>query len=63
LQTLHTVGRAYALFYVVVVLLGSYYLINLILAVVYMSYEEQNAEVEDEELVRNAVYWYSPVVS
>nr|CAB3265895.1 sodium channel protein type 4 subunit alpha B-like [Phallusia mammillata] len=48
--TLHTIGKTYAIFYVVVVLLGSYYLVNLILAVVYMSYEEQHAAVEVEEM-------------
>nr|XP_026692353.1 sodium channel protein type 4 subunit alpha B-like isoform X2 [Ciona intestinalis] len=48
--TLHTIGKTYAIFYIVVVLLGSYYLVNLILAVVYMAYEEQQAVVEEEEL-------------
>uniref|UniRef100_H2ZPU4 Sodium channel protein n=1 Tax=Ciona savignyi TaxID=51511 RepID=H2ZPU4_CIOSA len=41
--TLHTIGKTYAIFYILVVLLGSYYLVNLILAVVYMAYEEQQA--------------------
>uniref|UniRef100_H2ZPU7 Sodium channel protein n=1 Tax=Ciona savignyi TaxID=51511 RepID=H2ZPU7_CIOSA len=49
--TLHTIGKTYAIFYILVVLLGSYYLVNLILAVVYMAYEEQQAVVEEEELV------------
>lgn len=31
--------------------LGSYYLINLILAVVYMAYEEQQAVSDEEEIV------------
>uniref|UniRef100_H2ZPU3 Sodium channel protein n=1 Tax=Ciona savignyi TaxID=51511 RepID=H2ZPU3_CIOSA len=48
--TLHTIGKTYAIFYILVVLLGSYYLVNLILAVVYMAYEEQQAVVEEEEL-------------
>ncbi|XP_076808311.1 sodium channel protein type 3 subunit alpha-like isoform X3 [Clavelina lepadiformis] len=48
--TLHTIGPTYAIFYMLVVLLGSYYLINLILAVVYMAYEEQQAVVDEEEL-------------
>uniref|UniRef100_H2ZPU5 Sodium channel protein n=1 Tax=Ciona savignyi TaxID=51511 RepID=H2ZPU5_CIOSA len=51
--TLHTIGKTYAIFYILVVLLGSYYLVNLILAVVYMAYEEQQAVVEEEELVSN----------
>lgn len=37
--TLHTSGKAYVGFYILVVFLGSYYLINLILAVVYMAYK------------------------
>lgn len=46
--TLHTSGEGYVSFYVIVVFLGSYYLINLILAVVYMAYEEEVAAVEEE---------------
>ena len=46
--TLHTSGKNMLVFYAVVVFLGSYYLINLILAVVYMAYEEEVAAVEEE---------------
>ena len=46
--TLHTSGKGYVLFYIFLVFLGSYYLINLILAVVYMAYEEEVAAVEEE---------------
>ena len=46
--TLHTSGEGYVSFYVIIVFLGSYYLINLILAVVYMAYEEEVAAVEEE---------------
>ncbi|XP_053926631.1 sodium channel protein type 2 subunit alpha [Cuculus canorus] len=41
-QTLRAVGKAYTIFFVLVIFLGSFYLINLILAVVAMAYEEQN---------------------
>ena len=40
--------KGYVLFYIFLVFLGSYYLINLILAVVYMAYEEEVAAVEEE---------------
>ncbi|XP_027767309.1 sodium channel protein type 2 subunit alpha-like [Empidonax traillii] len=40
--TLRAAGTAYMVFFVVVIFLGSFYLINLILAVVAMAYEEQN---------------------
>merc|ERR1711879_688207 len=40
MYTLYTSGKIMVLFYIIVVFLGSYYLINLILAVVYMAYEE-----------------------
>uniref|UniRef100_A0A3Q3QHN2 Sodium channel protein n=1 Tax=Monopterus albus TaxID=43700 RepID=A0A3Q3QHN2_MONAL len=39
---LRSAGKTYMLFFVVVIFLGSFYLINLILAVVAMAYEEQN---------------------
>ncbi|XP_054976265.1 sodium channel protein type 9 subunit alpha [Sorex araneus] len=41
-QTLRAAGKTYMIFFVVVIFLGSFYLINLILAVVAMAYEEQN---------------------
>ena len=50
-QTIHTSGPAYSIFYVVIVLLGSYYLVNLILAVVYEAYEEQLVKVEQDKSV------------
>ncbi|XP_031416632.2 LOW QUALITY PROTEIN: sodium channel protein type 4 subunit alpha A-like [Clupea harengus] len=40
--TLRAAGKTYMLFFVVVIFLGSFYLINLILAVVAMAYDEQN---------------------
>ncbi|XP_030053995.1 sodium channel protein type 5 subunit alpha isoform X2 [Microcaecilia unicolor] len=54
-QTLRTAGKTYMLFFVVVIFLGSFYLVNLILAVVAMAYEEQNqativeAETKEKE--------------
>ncbi|KAL0984438.1 hypothetical protein UPYG_G00141510 [Umbra pygmaea] len=40
--TLRAAGKTYMIFFVLVIFLGSFYLINLILAVVAMAYEEQN---------------------
>lgn len=42
MQTLRAAGKTYMIFFVVVIFLGSFYLINLILAVVAMAYAEQN---------------------
>ncbi|PKU49448.1 sodium channel protein type 2 subunit alpha-like isoform x1 [Limosa lapponica baueri] len=41
-KTLRAAGKTYMIFFVLVIFLGSFYLINLILAVVAMAYEEQN---------------------
>uniref|UniRef100_A0A8C4I0H9 Sodium channel protein n=1 Tax=Dicentrarchus labrax TaxID=13489 RepID=A0A8C4I0H9_DICLA len=41
-QTLRVSGKPYMIFFVLVIFLGSFYLINLILAVVAMAYEEQS---------------------
>ncbi|XP_070583159.1 sodium channel protein type 5 subunit alpha-like [Erythrolamprus reginae] len=41
-QTLRASGKIYMLFFVLVIFLGSFYLVNLILAVVTMAYEEQS---------------------
>ncbi|XP_054846869.1 sodium channel protein type 5 subunit alpha isoform X1 [Eublepharis macularius] len=52
-QTLRSAGKIYMLFFMLVIFLGSFYLVNLILAVVAMAYEEQNqatiAETEAKE--------------
>ncbi|KAM9572880.1 sodium channel protein type 5 subunit alpha-like [Guaruba guarouba] len=52
-QTLRAAGKVYILFFMLVIFLGSFYLVNLILAVVTMAYEEQNkatiAETEAKE--------------
>uniref|UniRef100_A0A8C7U723 Sodium channel protein n=1 Tax=Oncorhynchus mykiss TaxID=8022 RepID=A0A8C7U723_ONCMY len=51
--TLRSAGKTYMIFFVVVIFLGSFYLINLILAVVAMAYAEQNeatmAEAKEKE--------------
>ncbi|KAM7387671.1 hypothetical protein PAMA_010015 [Pampus argenteus] len=51
--TLRAAGKTYMIFFVVVIFLGSFYLINLILAVVAMAYAEQNeatiAEAKQKE--------------
>ncbi|XP_042527089.1 sodium channel protein type 10 subunit alpha [Dipodomys spectabilis] len=41
-QTLRASGKMYMIFFMLVIFLGSFYLVNLILAVVTMAYEEQN---------------------
>nr|XP_025039134.1 sodium channel protein type 5 subunit alpha-like isoform X2 [Pelodiscus sinensis] len=52
-QTLRASGKIYILFFMLVIFVGSFYLVNLILAVVTMAYEEQNkatiAETEAKE--------------
>ncbi|KAJ8253295.1 hypothetical protein GJAV_G00211290 [Gymnothorax javanicus] len=49
--TLRASGKSYMIFFVLVIFLGSFYLVNLILAVVAMAYDEQNqATMEEAEL-------------
>ncbi|NXT62069.1 SCN5A protein, partial [Chaetops frenatus] len=52
-QTLRASGKVYVIFFMMVIFLGSFYLVNLILAVVTMAYEDQNkatiAETEAKE--------------
>uniref|UniRef100_A0A8C4VW04 Sodium channel protein n=1 Tax=Gopherus evgoodei TaxID=1825980 RepID=A0A8C4VW04_9SAUR len=50
--TLRAAGKTYMIFFVVVIFLGSFYLINLILAVVAMAYAEQNDATMLEEQQR-----------
>ncbi|KAG7267232.1 LOW QUALITY PROTEIN: hypothetical protein CRUP_010661 [Coryphaenoides rupestris] len=50
LLTLRTSGKPYMIFFVLVIFLGSFYLVNLILAVVAMAYDEQNqATIEESQ--------------
>uniref|UniRef100_A0A672M0F5 Sodium channel protein type 2 subunit alpha-like n=1 Tax=Sinocyclocheilus grahami TaxID=75366 RepID=A0A672M0F5_SINGR len=51
-HTLRSAGKAYMVFFVLVIFLGSFYLVNLILAVVAMAYEEQNQATIAEALLK-----------
>ncbi|KAM9321608.1 sodium channel protein type 8 subunit alpha [Gastrophryne carolinensis] len=52
--TLRASGKTYMIFFVLVIFVGSFYLVNLILAVVAMAYEEQNqATLEEAEQKEN----------
>ena len=52
-QVIRTNGPWHMLFFILVIFLGSFYLVNLILAIVAMSYDEQQKQdaldAEDEE--------------
>uniref|UniRef100_A0A8D0G386 Sodium channel protein n=1 Tax=Sphenodon punctatus TaxID=8508 RepID=A0A8D0G386_SPHPU len=54
--TLRAAGKTYMLFFVLVIFLGSFYLINLILAVVAMAYEEQNQATVEEAAQKEAEF-------
>ncbi|XP_036593864.1 sodium channel protein type 11 subunit alpha [Trichosurus vulpecula] len=55
-QTLRAAGPLAVVFFVVVIFLGSFYLINLTLAVVTMSYEEQNKNVAAETEAKEKMF-------
>lgn len=55
-QTLRAAGKTYMIFFVVVIFLGSFYLINLILAVVAMAYAEQNEATRAEAKQKEEEY-------
>ena len=55
-QTLRAAGKTYMIFFVLVIFLGSFYLINLILAVVAMAYEEQNQATMEEAEQKEAEF-------
>uniref|UniRef100_G1P525 Sodium channel protein n=1 Tax=Myotis lucifugus TaxID=59463 RepID=G1P525_MYOLU len=55
-QTLRTSGPFAVFFFVVVIFLGSFYLINLTLAVVTMAYEEQNRNVTAETEAKEKMF-------
>lgn len=46
---LRSAGSWHVLFFVVIIFLGSFYLVNLILAIVAMSYDELQKKAEEEE--------------
>uniref|UniRef100_A0A8B9D218 Sodium channel protein n=1 Tax=Anser brachyrhynchus TaxID=132585 RepID=A0A8B9D218_9AVES len=54
--TLRAAGKTYMIFFVLVIFLGSFYLINLILAVVAMAYEEQNQATMEEAEQKEAEF-------
>uniref|UniRef100_A0A674KF08 Uncharacterized protein n=1 Tax=Terrapene triunguis TaxID=2587831 RepID=A0A674KF08_9SAUR len=54
--TLRAAGKTYMIFFVLVIFLGSFYLINLILAVVAMAYEEQNQATLEEAKQKEAEF-------
>ena len=47
--TLRATGPGNILFFMINILIGSFYLINLILAIVAMSYDKLQRQAEDEE--------------
>lgn len=49
LQVLRSAGPWHMLFFIVIIFLGSFYLVNLILAIVAMSYDELQKKAEEEE--------------
>lgn len=56
LQTLRAAGKTYMVFFVLVIFVGSFYLVNLILAVVAMAYEEQNQATMEEAEQKEAEF-------
>ena len=65
LQVIRASGPWHMLFFVLVIFMGSFYLVNLILAIVAMSYDEQQKQdqaEEDEEEAENArlvsIFWF-----
>ncbi|KAJ3586956.1 hypothetical protein NHX12_013347, partial [Muraenolepis orangiensis] len=54
--TLRAAGKTYMIFFVLVIFVGSFYLVNLILAVVAMAYEEQNQATMEEALQKEAEF-------
>ncbi|KAM9391754.1 sodium channel protein type 4 subunit alpha B [Pholidichthys leucotaenia] len=54
--TLRAAGKTYMIFFVVIIFLGSFYLINLILAVVAMAYAEQNEATRAEAKQKEEEY-------
>ena len=51
------------LFFIVIIFLGSFYLVNLILAIVAMSYDELQKKAEEEEAAEEAAIRVSPTPS
>jgi len=55
LQTIKTNGQAQVIFFVIVIFFGSFYLVNVILAIVAMAYDDcrkqEALDAEEEEMV------------
>lgn len=49
MQVLRAAGSYHMFFFIVIIFLGSFYLVNLILAIVAMSYDELQKKAEEEE--------------
>ncbi|XP_069509513.1 sodium channel protein type 8 subunit alpha isoform X2 [Ambystoma mexicanum] len=54
--TLRAAGKTYMIFFVLVIFVGSFYLVNLILAVVAMAYDEQNQATLEEAEQKDAEF-------
>ncbi|XP_018330937.1 sodium channel protein para isoform X3 [Agrilus planipennis] len=54
-QVLRSAGPWHMLFFIVIIFLGSFYLVNLILAIVAMSYDELQKKAEEEEAAEEAI--------
>lgn len=60
-QVLRSAGPWHMLFFIVIIFLGSFYLVNLILAIVAMSYDELQKKAEEEEAAEEEairVWWW-----
>ncbi|ODM91688.1 Sodium channel protein para [Orchesella cincta] len=53
-QVLRAAGPWHMLFFIVIIFLGSYYLVNLILAIVAMSYDELQKKAEEDDMAAAA---------
>lgn len=54
IQILRAAGPWHMLFFIVIIFLGSYYLVNLILAIVAMSYDELQKKAEEDDMAAAA---------
>ncbi|TRZ04549.1 hypothetical protein HGM15179_022558, partial [Zosterops borbonicus] len=55
-QTLRASGKVYVVFFMMVIFLGSFYLVNLFLAVVTMAYEDQNKAITAETEAKERMF-------
>jgi len=56
LQVLTTNGSIHIIFFIIVIFMGSFYLVNLILAIVAMSYDDCQKQEQEEEKAEAMVY-------